>query len=382
MTERTTYALVVLLFAVACAFGQATGTGPDVLVFKDGEKLIGHLVSADDTSIVFKSDGLQTKKNAKNPDAGNVIVDWGKIQEVQSSAKFAVIPKGVVLRGKNDTGKVAQGAVTTTDQQVQVKTAAVTPQSIPVTNVAEIVGQSAFEKAFRERGFLSGWTGGASAGIAYTQSTQKSENFSGAINLSRPVPGVDWADPRSNTLLTFNGAYGKISQTGTPTTKTALYHAGIEQDFYFNSRVFVFGQGLWDHNYSQGLNLQQDYGGGLGFVIFKKPNTGLDVRASVDYIRQQFALSSHNMNLIGSIFGENYFYKFGNGILFSEKGGYIPTWNNTNAYSAFANATLTFPVYHRFGFTIGALDTYLNNPPVGFKKNSFTLTMGAAYSLQ
>lgn len=363
--------LLFLLITGVCAYSQTSNKQPDVIVFKDGEKLIGTLVSAKGGSVVFKSDA-----------AGQVTVDWSKVQELRTADKFAVIPSGVELRGKQDMNKVSQGTITATDQQVQVNTATPTPQTIPTKNVAQMVEEANFQRAFTERSFFSGWSGGASAGVAYTSSTQSSENFSGAINLARAVPGVDWLDPRSATLLSFNGAYGKISQAGTPSVKTALYHAGIEQDFYANKRLFFFGQGLFDHNYAQGLDLQQDYGGGLGFVVFKTESSEFDVKASVDYIRQQFAVSSENKNLIGSVFGETYTTKFFHGIVFSEKGGYTPAWNNTTAYSAFANAALTFPVYHHLGFTIGGLDTYINDPPIGFKKNSFTLTVGASYSLQ
>jgi len=68
--------------------------------------------------------------------------------------------------------------------------------------------------------------------------------------------------------------------------------------------------------------------------------------------------------------------------VFTEPGDYIPAWNDTNAFSAVVNANLTFPVYRRFGFTVGGIDNYLNDPPLGFKKNSFTLTLGATYSPQ
>jgi hypothetical protein len=68
--------------------------------------------------------------------------------------------------------------------------------------------------------------------------------------------------------------------------------------------------------------------------------------------------------------------------LLNEQGGVTPAWTDTKAYSAFASAALTFPVYHRFGLTLGALDDFLNNPPPGFKKNSFQFTAGATYSFK
>jgi len=96
-------------------YAQATASRPkpepDVLIFTDGERMIGHLERATDSSVVFKSDMV-----------GEVTVDWSKIQELHSSQKFAAIPKDVKLRSAEDANTVSQGTVTMTDQKVQVKT--------------------------------------------------------------------------------------------------------------------------------------------------------------------------------------------------------------------------------------------------------------------
>ncbi len=39
------------------------------------------------------------------------------------------------------------------------------------------------------------------------------------------------------------------------------------------------------------------------------------------------------------------------------------------------------PMYKRLSLNLGALDMFLNDPPPGFKKNSFQFTMGLAYTL-
>ncbi|MBV9083144.1 MAG: DUF481 domain-containing protein [Acidobacteriaceae bacterium] len=351
---------------------QAQTPGSDVIVCKTGEKFVGHVVSSNDSSVVFKSDA-----------AGQVTVDWSKIQELHSPEKFAVIQKGVKLHGAEDENKAPQGTIAVTDQQVQVTGGAqAAAQTIPVTNVAQVIDEASFRRAFERRNFFQAWNGGATAGIAYTNSTQKSQSYTAAVNLTRAVPGETWLDQRSRTVVSFNEAYGKISQPATPVTKTSIVHLGVEQDWYLKPRLFVFVQGLFDHNYSQGLNLQQDYGGGLGFVVLKNDRHEFDIKASLDYINQRFTIASQNKSLIGSTFGEAYVYKFAHGVVFTESGNYIPAWNNTTAYSALANANLTFPVYHRVGFTVGGIDNYLNDPPLGFKKNSFTLTFGASYGIQ
>jgi uncharacterized protein DUF481 len=355
-------------------YGQApTSSKPaaDVLIFTDGEKLIGQLESATGSSVKFKSNM-----------AGEVTVDWSKIQELHSAEKFAAIPKDAKLTKSSDLSKVPQGTVNMTDQQLAVTGGPGQSQTIPVGNIGNVVSEESFQKAFQRTSFLQGWKGGATAGISLTEATQKNETYSAVVNLVRSVPTENWLDLRSRTMFTFNEAYGTISQPSTPTVKTSLFHLGLEQDWYVSSRVFVFGQALLDHSYSQGLDLQQIYGAGVGFVAFKTPNQELDFKASMDYINQRYTDSSLNKSLIGSVFGETYNRKFAHGILFDEQGGFTPAWNDTSAYSAFASAGLTFPVYHHFGLTLGALDNFLNTPPPGFKKNLFQFTLGATYSFQ
>ncbi|MBV8897875.1 MAG: DUF481 domain-containing protein [Acidobacteriaceae bacterium] len=367
------FRVLVVLFSSLWGSSRLYAADPDVLICKDGEKFVGHLVSAKGASVVFKSDV-----------AGQVTIDWSKIQELHTVERFAVLNKGLELHGAKDASTVPQGTISATDQQVQVSGEApsAAPQSVAVTNVARVVDEPAFQSALRERNFFGGWNGGATVNLAYTSSTQQNQSYGAALNLTRSVPGVDWMDQRSRTLLNFNDAYGEIRQSGTPTAKTSILHAGVEQDFYFSPRMFGFGQVLLDHNYSLGLHLQQDYGGGIGVVVFKTAKQELDAKASVDYIDQQFAAATANMTLVGSTFGETYTRAYPHKIVLTESGDYIPAWNNTNAFSAVVNANLTFPVYHRFGFTFGGIDNYLNDPPVGFKRNSFTLTLGATYSLQ
>jgi uncharacterized protein DUF481 len=367
-------AICIGMITAASIYGQVSAgsdpkPGTDTLLLTNGEKLIGHLESATDKTVVFKSDTV-----------GEVKVDWSKIQELHSSDKFAAIPKGVKLRKSEDTGRVPQGAINMTDQRIEVTGAQGAPQAIPVGNVQNVVAEGSFEKAFQRTSFLHGWKGGATAGVALTEATQNSTSLTAAINMVRTVPAGDWLDPRSRTIFGFNEAYGKITQPGTPTVKTSLYHLGVEQDWYLSPRLFAFAQGILDHSFSQGLDLQQTYGGGLGFVVFKTPSQELDFKASVDYIDQRFETSSFNRHLFGSIFGETYVRTFVRGILLNEQAGISPAWTDMSAYSAFASAALTFPVYHHFGLTLGALDDFLNNPPPGFKKNSFQFTAGATYS--
>jgi hypothetical protein len=213
------------------------------------------------------------------------------------------------------------------------------------------------------------------------EATQKSETFTGGFNFVRATPGSEWLAPRDRTQVDFNVAYGKVTQPGTQSVKTEIYHAHLERDEYFSSRAFVFGQVIYDHNFSQGLDLQQTYGGGYGWVALRNDNEELDLKSSVTYIKQGFNASNQDQNLIGSTFGENYNRKFGHGILLAEQLTATPAWNNTNAYSAVGSASLTIPFYKRLNVGVGLVDNFLNNPPPSFRKNSVQFTTIISYGL-
>jgi hypothetical protein len=54
----------------------------------------------------------------------------------------------------------------------------------------------------------------------------------------------------------------------------------------------------------------------------------------------------------------------------------------TNDWLANASATLTVPAYKRLNFALGLIDSYLNNPPPSFRKNSFQMSLGLTYTVQ
>jgi hypothetical protein len=345
---------------------------PDVLIFTDGEKLIGQLKSAKGDSVVFKSDM-----------AGEVTVAWSKIQELRTSHPFAVIGKNAKLRRHMDVSQVPQGSVTMTDQKIAVQPAAGAPLTVPVADAGFMLGQPDFEKAMnRNAGIFDDWGGAVTAGASIVHATQDASTFTGAIALVRTEPTESWLDPSTRTLLNFSAAYGKVSQPGEPDIKTDIFHAGAEEDKYFSPRVFGFGQAAFDHNYSQGLDLQQMYGGGLGWTAYKTGAAELDVKAAISYIHQGFSGSGSNQSLIGSTFAEIYTRKLQHGILLNEQISLTPAWNNTSAYFGTGSVSLTLPVHKRLSVALASMDTFLNDPPPGFRKNSFQFTAGLTYALK
>jgi hypothetical protein len=347
---------------------------PDVLVFSNGDMLTGKLDQEAGGSVSFASDN-----------AGSVDVPWAKLKELHTQGSYAVIQTGVHVGHKNSNADVPIGTISIEGDTLTVNTKDGARQ-IPVKNIAYIVDQATFEKnVYKKQGLTEGITGAVSAGVSTVSSTQNSVSINTAVVLARVVPPVAWMPPRSRTLLNFNNSYGKVTQPNTPTVKTSILNAGIEQDEYLTPRFYLLGQAAWMHNYSQGLDLQQLYGGGAGYTAIKNDIQELDLTGIVDYTKQSFSATdttaAYTNNLIGSAFGDNYIRKFPKKIVFTEIAAFLPAWNSPSDYSANVALAASFPVVKNFGFSLGLIDNYLNDPPPGFKGNSVQFTMALTYAI-
>lgn len=370
--------------------GQAAAPAPDVITFTNGDQLSGKFVREAGGTVFFHSDI-----------AGDISVGWDKIKEIHSATRVSVVQKGVILSKRTAPAQIPSGTLVVSNQQIElqpVNNATIAP--IPVANAAYVVDQATLDKQLRGHpSFLQGWNGGASAGATIVAATQKQYTVSSGVSLVRTVPTVTWLDPRTRTSVNFAQSFGKITQpsyinssgevVSSTSTKSSILHFDAEHDIYFSSRMYVLGTVAFDHNYSQSLDLQQIYGGGIGWTAIRDAKQQLDLKATVQYERQSFfnvvPPAVAQRNLIGSTFGANYNRKLPRGMLFNQQLLYIPAWNELKAYSVTETDTLSFPTYKNLSFFVGTLDSYLNGPPATdppTKRNSFQFTMGVTYNIK
>lgn len=375
--------LLVLLFA-ATVFIPLTARAadkpapePDVLVLANGDTLHGKLVKEVSGKVTFHTNTL-----------GDVDVPWSQIKELHAGERFGVLQKNVKLGRKHALGQIPSGSIDVTHQSITVHPeSGPTPAPIPVANAEYIVDYPTLDKQINNHpNFFTGWNGSATAGATLVQATQNQYTVSGALGLVRVMPSVSWLAPRNRTSADFSGSFGKITQPGTPTIKSTIYHINAERDQYMSSKIFALGQVAFDHNFALNLQLQQIYGAGFGWTIFNTPRHQADVKGTLQYEKQEFigGTSSTNQNLIGSTFSVDYLLHL-KLFTYMQALAFIPAYNTPRAYSANETNTLAFPAYKRLSFSVGTIDTYLNDPPVSVpptKRNSFQFTMGLTYSIK
>jgi hypothetical protein len=371
----------------AVAQDAAAKPGVDVLIFTNGDQLTGTLVSESDGSVTFHSDMT-----------GDVEVDWNKIKSLHTGGKYAVITPGEKLRVGRPAPQVPVGTLSVSNDEVSVSGVGGEVKNVPTKDAAYLVNGDDFQKAMaHEPGFAHGWAGDITLGASLVESTQTSDSFNGAIALVRTQPSVDWLEPRNKTIFDATAAYGLTTQPfiagvqSASSAKTNILHGDIERDQYLTPRFYALADASADHNIGSGLQVQQIYGGGAGYSIIKEKTRTLDVKGDIHYQRQEFYPaadfpSGQTLNLIGASIGEMYMQKLPKGMVFNETGTVLPAFNTPagqpSAFSAQIIAALLFPVYKNLGFTLGSQDNFVNNPPLGYKKNTFQFTAGVTYSLK
>ncbi|WP_263383848.1 DUF481 domain-containing protein [Granulicella arctica] len=353
---------------------------PDVLIFKNGDQLTGKFESGSGNSVVFKSDM-----------AGEITVSLDNVKEMHTHGNFAVLKKDVPLTRKDVQQLVIPGKVEYVDSALSVTPPSGVSSSIPEKDLALVIDQATFEKQLRSQSLLRGWKGAASAGATDVQATNFGTTFNLGLNLVRVAPMVSYLPPHDRQIFNLSEAYGKLTQPVIPQTspatpnsvaKTSIFHADFEYDRYFSPRFYALGDTSFDHSFAQGLNLQQVYGGGFGWTPLQNPKQQLDLKFDVHYEMQEFlpASGTVSQNLIGSTFAETYRRTLPKKLLLTETGSILPAWNNSNAYSATGAINLALPTFHRLTVNVGASDSFINDPPTGYQKNSFQFTTGVGYT--
>ncbi len=356
----------------------------------------------------------------QSDELGAISVPWAKIKSLHTQAGYIVLENKPGVHIRHAVIDASHGSLVVSEGYIEVspgappasaagalgkqkehairgETIVSSLKPIPVKDAQFILDEQTFNRQVRqEPNFFAGWNGSATAGVTLVQATENQYIYNSAITFIRTVPTVDWLAARNRTTADFSSSYGRITQpayvsagTRVPAeaTETSIFHADAERDQYVSNRGYALTQTAFDHNFSQGLDLQQVYGVGFGVTAIKRPAEQLDLRASLQYEKQQFITSAAgtSQNLVGSTISSTYTLTLPRDVVFDQRIAYVPAFNVARAYSADEQNTLTFPFYKSVAFTVGTIDSYLNDPALSVPpttRNSFQFTTGITYTVK
>jgi Protein of unknown function, DUF481 len=360
----------------------------DTITLTNGDTLTGKVGKVTFGKVAFHDDVL-----------GDLTIPLSKIKTMNTKTAFAAASTAESLTRKNVAEEVPVGKVSIENETVKI-----TPQSggerqFPAKDLSFMLDAEAYQRELHnESDFFYGWTGTATVGATLVEATNSSQTYTGTLAFVRAIPTIAGLPAGSKTILNLSGTYGlaknpqiisgdNVYQTAS-VTKTDILHGDLEYDKFFTSTIFGLVNASADHNFGNGLQLQQAYGAGIGWAILRTPQNDLSLRAALQYEQQQFyngitsGLGTPTDNLVGALVGETWNRNFPHNMKFKESITLSPTFNLVNSYSGVGSASFLFPVYKRLNFSITTTDNYLGDPPEGFLRNTFQLTTGITYTLK
>jgi hypothetical protein len=388
----------VLLMAAENQMQAQTGTvakvdkadagDKDTITFGNGDTLTGKIGKMVYGNVSFHSDEL-----------GDLTIPLTKIKTMHTTTAFAAGSTTQRLTKKNVAEQLPVGKIALENQTLKVMLPKGEVKEFPAKDLGFMLDEQAFQRELHNQSdFLYGWYGTGTLGATVVKSTNSAQTYTGAVALVRAIPTIAGLPAGSKTILNLSGTYGlakdpeivsgdDVFQTAS-VTKTNILHGDLEYDKFFTSMVFGLVSGSADHNFGNGLQLQQAYGAGVGWGILRTPQNDLAVRVSLQYEQQQFyngitsGLGTPTENLVGASIGERWSRTFPHNFKFNEYVTLDPTFNVVRAYSGVAGAGFVFPAYKNLNFSVTTTDNYLGDPPEGFLRNTFQFTTGLTYTLK
>ena len=333
----------------------------DQVTLKNGDRLSGTIVSADEKNLVLKSEF-----------AGDVTIKWDAVTAIDSSQNLNFTLKD----GKRVSGKV------TTENGNFVVPSAPPIQKGSVTALRNDADQAAFDvekEKMAHPKITYFWSGLLDTGLALTSGNSSTLSYTLATKAVRETP---------RDKLTFYTAYVYANDNATPPSRTTAndLRTGVRGDLNISPKVFVFAFTDFQTNQLQHLNLRQVYGGGFGYHVIKNDRTTFDVFGGASYDRDSFGqyfllnpltlFPGQARNSAELLVGEELNTKLNNRTTLAERFVFYPNMSDLGEYRYGFTANSTTVIKKWLSWQVTFADTYLSNPPTGLKSTDLLLSTG------
>jgi len=333
----------------------------DQITLKNGDRLTGRIVSADDKTVILKTDY-----------AGEVKIDRKMVVELTADS-----PLNVTLK---DQGKVL-GKISTKEGAVEVTTATgevLKPAPAAVEALRDDATQRAWERSYERAhhpSLTDFWSGFASLGLANSSGNSKTTTFNTTAAATR-------AAGKNKLSLNFNQIYATQSTT-LPYGATANRVSGsVNIDRDVSPKLFVYGVNAYDYDKFLDLDLRLVAGGGFGYHAWKNKRGFLDLSGGGNWNREQFGAASGNLlrNSGELAVNQDLGYQLLSRLKLTEHLAFYPNMTETGEYRFNFDTAASIPIYKWLEWNLGFNNRYLSNPVGGKVKNDTVLTMGVRVS--
>jgi len=344
---------LLVIFCLA-AMGRA-----DVVTLKNGDKVTGTLETIKGGNLTLKTDNL-----------GEVTIPVAQVATFVVAKPVAVAIKGQSpLKGTFQIDTSGRWQVTTNG-----KTQTLTPADVLLIMPEDTYG-TLYEATLKP---WDAWKGNASLGYSIQSGNQRTNTLTTVISAHRERPETPTFERHWRTNFGFTTLLSHAQEDGTTITSRTL-SANLREDFLLTSDNFLFIVGQANHVSTQGLYLQQTYGGGYGRDVIKNSRTTFSIAAAPTFVQEKFfngLLTKTAQILIGETLG----VQFTKRVRLDHNLNFYPDVVHGGQYRFDTTTSLACKLTNRFSLNATAIDLYLSNPPAGNKKDNITFSLGIGYA--
>jgi putative salt-induced outer membrane protein YdiY len=333
----------------------------DVVRFKNGDRLSGEWVRAEEGNVLFKAEAI-----------GEVKIPVDQIAGFTSAE-----PAVVLLR----SGERIQGSLTLLpggDWQVQLKngTMQVRQQSIQSIYPEKTLLANGVEQNQKP---WQNWKGKGALGYSVVRGDSNAGNLSVDFNATRSQLRLPDLKERSRTNYFLNMIFANTeASSGQRITANSL-SSGVRQDFILSHRNFWFLLGQIDRSDTQSLNLRQTYGGGLGHELIQRSRVQMQLLGGMTYVNEHFQTNVNRKNAEG-LLGEKLKWKLSEWLAIEHAFNFYPNLTNSGDYRLDTSSTLSTKISSRLSFNTTIADRYLSRPLPNRRSNEFVFTSGLGFT--
>jgi hypothetical protein len=378
------FSVIVVVATVSSIFpipsrAQTAKIPKDRIVFLNGDISTGELKSTGDDHVVF--DGQLT---------GPLTYSWRDIKSIEvhtSTARAALRTNTLnptLLTKVIDTGTDVIGPMESNVAQLK----ATAPPASPSANV------------------VPHWGGSVSTQDTVTRATQDQYQVGGRLHASYETTEQE-AWKHQIVSLDSSVSFSEGSKPGAPVTKNALYEGTLMYNVYLtNSELqsnfpdhynssFLLAIANGYHNLSLGIDAQQSYAFGFGWVRISrgKANKNGDqltqvfgLQGDVRYSNLQLYAPGTTANLAGAALKESYSISIpwigpkAKPLILAESLTTIPYFNDSRSLQIRGTAQFALPLTQRLSIGPSLVDDYFRNAPRGSKQNYLQPALNLTYN--
>ena len=224
----------------------------DEVVFKNGDRLTGKIVSADGGKLVIETTV-----------AGKVTVDLANVKTFSTDSP-------VELRLK-DGSTVKDSLASSEEGQVATKGSGnIAAQPLPIDNIAKINPKES-------------WTGSIIAGALITRGNSETDN----VNIS-----IDAVRRREDDRMTASAGYlyGKQKDPGTGDDSTTVDNWFLlgKYDYFLSEKTYLYGLGRIERDRIADLDLRVSPSVGVGYQWVERPDFNFSTEAGMGWVYEDF----------------------------------------------------------------------------------------------